>query len=469
MHIGGLRTALYNYLFAKKNHGAFILRIEDTDQKRTVPGALEEIITILNAYGLAYDEGPILVGNNLEEKGNHGPYVQSKRLEHYKKATKELLEQGSAYRCFCTTERLNALRQSQEKQNLPPGYDGFCRNLPNAEIERNIKAGMNFVVRFMMPREGKTEIIDLIRGQVSFNHIVLEDAVLQKSDGFPTYHLANVVDDHLMEISHVIRGEEWLPSLPLHFLIYKTFNWQPPEFAHLPLMLSPTHKKLSKRDGDTAAKDYLKEYLPNAILNFIALLGWNPKNNREFYLTPDEMIEDFEINKINKAGAIFEVKKLNFLNHEHLKQYPIGDLAKKIDLKLDSSELKKYLPMALERAEKNSDIPKLISFLITDDIAYKPELLIPKDAEANITKTNLINIKNYLTELGPEEWLSALKIKEKTIKWIKLNGKSNQEMLWPLRVALSGLEKSPDVFDIAYALGKGKTLSRIDNAINSLK
>jgi len=468
LHIGSLRTALYNYLFAKKTQGIFILRIEDTDQKRTVPGAVEEIISVLRDCGLTYDEGPELVNGKMIEKGDYGPYIQSGRLDLYKKFGQQLLQIEKAYPCFCSAERLAELRKKQEAQNLPPGYDGHCRDILKTEALERVNKGEKHVIRLKVPREGQTQTEDLIRSRVSFNNIILEDAVLQKSDGFPTYHLANVVDDHFMEISHVIRGEEWLPSLPIHLLLYQALEWPAPEFAHLPLMLSTTRKKLSKRDGDTAAKDYLKEYLPMALLNFIALLGWNPKTNQEFYPNLDELAKDFDLKKINKAGAIFDVKKLNYINREHLRISSTEALSKIAGLNLSAETAKEYLPMALDRSEKISDIKKSIQFLLNDEINYDRNLLIPKNSNQETIRQNLTEIKYFLNNLKDQDWQLAQGLKETTILWIKNQGKTNLEMLWPLRVALSGLEKSPDVFDMACALGKSRTIQRIEKGIEQL-
>ncbi|RJO59279.1 glutamate--tRNA ligase [Candidatus Parcubacteria bacterium] len=466
LHIGGLRTALYNFLFARKNHGAFILRIEDTDQKRSVLGGVEEIIKTLNAFGLKYDEGPILKNGRLDEKGDSGPYVQSKRLKFYQEAASKLVAKNFAYPCFCTVERLEDIRKQQVQKNLPPGYDGFCRDLPSAESQERVKKGEKHIIRFKMPKTGQTDADDLIRGKVSFKHIFLEDAVLLKADGFPTYHLANVVDDHAMAISHVIRAEEWLPSLPLHIQLYQALNWPMPEFAHLPLILGPNRKKLSKRDNDTAAKDYLKDYLPNAILNFIALLGWNPKTNQEFYPSPENLAADFDLKKINRAGAIFELKKLIYLNRQHLRAQDPIVLAEKVGLGLSPAECQKFLPLALDRAEKLSDIPKSINFLLTDEINYSKDLLMPKHINSETAvKENLTLIHDFLKEIPQTAWNNQGDFKNNILAWIKSQNKTNAEMLWPFRVALSGLEKSPDPFEIAVALGKKKTLQRVEKGI----
>jgi len=312
LHVGGLRTALYNYLFAKKNNGKFILRIEDTDRKRYVEGAVENLIKVLKWAGLKYDEGPDI-------GGNFGPYMQSERLETYMKYAKELIDKGDAYYCFCTPERLDTLRKEQEKQKLPQAkYDKHCINLSKTEIDEKLKSGIPYVIRLNVQPDQKISFDDIIRGHIEFNSSNVDDQVLIKSDGYPTYHLAVVVDDHLMEISHVIRGEEWLSSTPKHVLLYNAFGWELPHFAHLPLLLNPDKSKLSKRQGDVAVEDYRdKGFLKDALINFVALLGWNAGDDQEFYYI-DSLIEKFSLERVNKAGAVFDLQKLNWLNAEHL-------------------------------------------------------------------------------------------------------------------------------------------------------
>ena len=314
LHVGGLRTALYNYLFAKRNNGTFVLRIEDTDRNRYVEGAVENLIKALNWAGLNYDEGP-------EVGGNFGPYLQSERLDIYKKYADELIEKGKAYYCFCTPERLKSLKEEQEKQKLPQAkYDKHCLHLSKEEIANNLAAGIAKVVRLNVEQNHTIKFDDIIREHVEFESNNVDDQVLIKSDGYPTYHLANVVDDHLMKITHVIRGEEWLSSTPKHVLLYDAFGWERPIFAHLPLLLNPDRSKLSKRQGDVAVEDYRdKGYLKDALINFVALLGWNAGDDKEFYYM-DELIYSFSLERVNKAGAVFDLQKLNWLNAEHLQQ-----------------------------------------------------------------------------------------------------------------------------------------------------
>jgi len=313
LHIGGLRTALYNYLFAKKHNGSFILRIEDTDRNRYVEGAVENLINALKWCGINYDEGP-------EIGGQFGPYLQSQRLEEYKKYAKKLIANGNAYYCFCTPDRLEKLREEQQKLKLPQAkYDKHCLSLSQKEIDQNLSNNLQHVIRLDVKSNVKINFDDMIREHVEFDGSSVDDQVLIKSDGYPTYHLANVVDDHLMGITHVIRGEEWLSSTPKHVLLYDALNWQRPVFAHLPLLLNPDRSKLSKRQGDVAVEDYkAKGYLKEALINFVALLGWNAGDDKEFYLI-DELVENFSLERVNKSGAVFDIEKLNWLNAEHLR------------------------------------------------------------------------------------------------------------------------------------------------------
>lgn len=465
LHIGGLRTALYNYLFAKINHGTTVLRIEDTDQQRSVPGGVEGIVDTLTAYGLTPDEGVVRVNGQLTERGTLGPYVQSKRLHLYHEAAKTLIEQGSAYYCFCTPERLTTLRTSQEQQHLPPGYDGACRALTPADAANRVAAGEAHVIRFRTPRDGATDVEDLVKGKITFRHATVEDAVLVKTDGFPTYHLANVVDDHAMAISHVIRGEEWLPSLPLHLLLYAAFVWDSPSFAHLPLILSTNRKKLSKRDGTTAAEDFLIEYLPMATLNFIALLGWNPKTEQEYYPSLGELERDFSLTKVAKSGAIFDTKKLIHLNRLHMRAADPVTLAKAAKLTCTDDEARSYLPLVIERAERLSDLKPAITFLTEREISYESTVLIPKNGTIERTKEVLMAIIPWLQARSVGEWGSAEPLRTATLAWIAERSWTNQEVLWPIRVALSGSKNSPDVFDIAVALGKERAMQRVQKAV----
>ncbi|MCS7228102.1 MAG: glutamate--tRNA ligase, partial [Endomicrobia bacterium] len=327
LHIGGLRTALFNYLFARHYNGRFILRIEDTDRTRYVPGAIENLISILNWCELDYDEGPFLDDkNNIYQKGEFGPYLQSQRTEIYKKYADELLKKGCAYRCFCTPQRLEELRKTQLLNKQPPMYDRYCRNLSQKESENKAKFEP-YTIRLKMPDE---EIVfkDIIRGEIKFNGKLIDDQILLKSDGYPTYHLANVVDDHLMRISHVIRGEEWLSSTPKHIVLYRYLEWEPPKFAHLPLLLNPDRSKLSKRSGDVSVEDFKNEgYLPEAIINYVALLGWSTEDSQQIF-TKEELIQKFTLDRCSESPAIFDRQKMLWMNAEYIRKTPAEQLYK---------------------------------------------------------------------------------------------------------------------------------------------
>jgi len=323
LHVGGLRTALFNYLFARQQQGKFVLRIEDTDQSRFVEGAVENLIAAFDWLGLSFDEGPH-VG------GDFGPYVQSERLEIYRRHCERLLAAGQAYRCFCSSDELETMRAEQVKRGMVPMYDRRCRKLDAETSRRRAEAGESCVVRLAVPLTGTISFSDLVRGGISFRADAIDDQVLLKSDGFPTYHLANVVDDHLMQVTHVIRGEEWLSSTPKHILLYQFFGWDIPAFAHLPLLLNPDRSKLSKRSADVAVEAYRDEgILPEVLLNFVALLGWHPKGEQEIFSIP-ELIREFELSRIGKAGAVFDITKLRWLNAEYLKRESDDELYGKI-------------------------------------------------------------------------------------------------------------------------------------------
>jgi len=462
VHVGSLRTALYNYLFAKKNNGKFYLRIEDTDQERKVEGAVKNLIKILEIFKIHWD--------------NKKPMVQSERIDIYKKFAKQLVKDGHAYYCFCTKERLDNLRQVQKQRGLPPMYDGKCENLSEDEIKKNIDEGQSYVIRFKMPKTGNTEFTDLIRNKVSFDNKTLDDPIILKSDGFPTYHLASIIDDHEMEISHVIRGEEWLPSTPKHIAIYKAFGWEIPEFAHLPLLLNPDRSKLSKRQGDVAVEDYLnKGYLPESLLNFVLLLGWNPGTDQEIF-SLEEMIKIFDIAKVHKGGAIFNTEKLDWMNSEYIKklepkkfqELAMPFLQKNIKDQIDSEKLDKILEIERERINKLSEVGKNIKFLFTDSLSYDSEILVWKKSDATQTKNNLKTLIDFLDSLEDKDW-TAETLSEKIINFIKEKNLTNGEILWPMRVALTGEQKSPPPFDIAEILGKQKSLNRLNQAVSLLK
>ena len=467
LHVGGLRTALYNYLFAKRNNGTFVLRIEDTDRNRFVEGAVENLIKALKWAGLDFDEGP-------ETGGDFGPYMQSQRLDIYKKYADELIEKGKAYYCFCTPERLKALKEEQEKQKLPQAkYDKLCLHLTKKEVENKLASGIPKVVRLNVEENHTIKFDDIIREHVEFESNNVDDQVLIKSDGYPTYHLANVVDDHLMKITHVIRGEEWLSSTPKHVLLYDAFDWERPIFAHLPLLLNPDRSKLSKRQGDVAVEDYRdKGFLKDALVNFVALLGWNAGDDREFYYI-DELIKSFSLERVNKAGAVFDLQKLNWLNAEHLRMKSNEDLVSllKEEIKkskfIDQNFSDNFLSLIIDAMKERVSFVK--EFIDTCTYFYEvPSEYEQKSVEKNWkpeTPEHLNKLKEEFASLNnptKEDFETALsKVSE------ELNvGKG--KLIHPLRLTVSGQSTGPGMFDLLFILGKDEVVKRIEAAIKHI-
>lgn len=488
LHIGGVRTALFNYLFAKKHGGDFVLRIEDTDQNRYVEGAEDYIVNALNWCGIPFDEGP---GKNE----TFGPYRQSERKHLYKQYADQLIAEGKAYYAFDTAEELDAHRKDHEAKGKTFIYNWHNRekgrlvnSLVLTEEETNVKleAGEHYVVRFKSPQDETLELKDIIRGDISIDTNVLDDKILFKSDGMPTYHLANIVDDHLMQITHVIRGEEWLPSLALHQLLYDAFGWEAPQFAHLPLILKPTGKgKLSKRDGDKlgfpvfplewtdpktgdVSRGYKEDgYFSEAVVNFLAFLGWNPGTEQEIY-SLEQLIADFDLERVNKAGARFDPDKTKWFNHHYMQQQLDLDLAyvfkeNQTELsEIDVNFIALVVGLIKERATFISDFWELSHFFFEapstyDEKAAKKAL---KDDTNNILKTVIELVAN--TEDFTIEQLQT------NIKgWITDNGIGFGKVMMPLRLALVGALQGPDVFDIMYLIGKTETLKRIEALINN--
>lgn len=463
LHIGNFRVALFDYLIAKSLDGELILRIEDTDSKREVEGAAQKLIKILNSFDIKFDEGPH-VG------GPHAPYTQSERLDIYKKYTDQLLEEGKVYRCFCTEDRLTEMRSEQEANKLAPRYDRLCRSLSKEESNRRAAAGEPYVIRQKMPLEGKVSVHDELRGDITFDVADLDDQVLIKSNGVPTYQFANVIDDHTMEISHVTRGDEWLSSYPKNILLYQALGWEPPKFIHFPLVLNKEGGKLSKRKGDVFVEDYLtKGYLPEAIINFCALLGWHGKDDKEIY-SLEELTKAFNINGLGASPAIFDPERLDFFNGYYIRQKSITELAALCrpylnDASIDQNRLEKIVGLAQDRMKKLSDITELTGFILTDNLEYESSLLIWKSLGLEEVKNNLKEVKGLLEKVTAENWNKAY-LESYLMDYIKSNDKKVGDYLWPLRVSLSGLKNSPGPFEIADALEKDKTIQRIETAIN---
>jgi glutamyl-tRNA synthetase len=494
LHIGGVRTALFNYLFAKKNNGKFILRIEDTDQNRYVEGAEQYIIDALNWCNIPYDEGP-------GKDGGYGPYRQSERKNIYVKYAEKLIASGHAYYAFDTTEELDIQRKEHEAKGETFIYNWHNReslnnsiSLSKEEVSKRLTNGDDYVIRFKMHHNSLTErtlqtisITDIVRGRVSFKTELLDDKVLFKSDGMPTYHLANIVDDHLMEITHVIRGEEWLPSLPLHIALYQAFGWNTPEFAHLPLILKPTGKgKLSKRDGDKlgfpvfplqwtdpksneVSRGYKEDgYFPDAMVNFLAFLGWNPGTEQEIF-SLDALVSSFELERIHKAGARFDPEKIKWFNHEYMQHQKNSELAKSFKSQhkeLDNIDLE-YIAMVIghikERATFISDFWELSHYFFITPSTYDEKAskkALKEDTPELMNK--LISIIESVSEF------TALNLQAAIKGWITDNGIGFGKVMMPLRLALVGALQGPDVFDIMFMIGKTETLKRIEKLISSL-
>jgi glutamyl-tRNA synthetase len=460
LHLGNFRTAFFGYLLAKSWGGKFILRLEDTDQKREVDGALDKLIDILSWIGIEFDEGPHIIGN-------YGPYIQTERLPIYKEHAEKLLKDGKVYRCFCTEERLTDMRLAQEAHNEAPRYDRLCRNLSEAEIEKKLKAGEDFVIRQKMPLEGEIIVHDEIRGDIKFKAADLDDHVLIKSNGVPTYHFASVVDDHLMEISHVTRGDEWLPSFPKNILLYEAFGWIPPKFIHMPLILNKTGGKLSKRQGDVFIEQYRnKGYLPEAIINFCALLGWHGKNDKEIYSLA-ELEKEFSLDGIGASPAVFDIEKLDYYNGYYIRQKSLAELTElcrpyleKAGHKIkDGQNITAYISLAQERMKKLEDVVEMTSFLFALP-DYEESLLSWKTLSVADAKNNLKDLKIELEKITDNDWTKE-NLETVIFNWIKEGGKKNGDYLWPLRVALTGLKNSPGPFEVAAALGKEESLKRL--------
>lgn len=469
LHIGGVRTALYNWLFARKQKGAFILRIEDTDRSRFVEGAAEKLYESLKVLGLTPDEGYAPDG----DIGDYGPYLQSKRRERHLQYAYELIEKDHAYFCFCTEEDLKAHAEEQRKKQLPSMYSGKCRELDKKRADSMAAAGEPHVIRLKTPQEGSIKMHDLIRGEIEIAWDQVDDQVLVKSDGYPTYHLAATCDDHDMNISHVIRGEEWISSLPKHVYLYECFGWDKPEFAHLPLLLNPDKSKLSKRQGDVAAEDFLgKGYLPEALINFVALLGWNPSADQEIY-SIEGLVDKFDITKVNKGGAVFNVEKLDWMNGEYIKAMDEKRFANAAepflkDVPGDAEQKHRAVRIFQDRISTLSELPALVEELLSGAEEYPAERLVWKKSDAEEAKERLEGVRAFLESWNEDDFMSLELIESRLLDFVKEKSWGNGDTLWPLRVALSGKEKSPSPFEYIYVFQKQECLHRIDAALARL-
>lgn len=528
LHIGGLRNALYSYVYAHQHGGKYVLRIEDTDQTRFVEGAVESLIRVLETTGLKADEGPAISQtptkiyqdprySHLTENGPYGPYIQSERTELYQKYAQELIEKGHAYYCFCTSEELDKMRAEQTAAKLAPMYDRRCLKLKPEEIKAKLEAKTPYVIRLKIPRDKKIEFVDHVRGRVTFLGNQIDDQVLIKSDGLPTYHLANVVDDHLMQISLVLRAEEWLPSTPKHLIMYEAFGWPIPEFAHPPLILNADKSKLSKRKNDVSVESYLaKGYLPEALINFIALLGWHPgKGSEQEIFSMQDLLKQFSLDNLHKSGAVFSLDKLNWLNniwqkikffekldteaqkldsevkiettknYDHL--YQFTDPAKAPQLaQIRAQKLLELNPANLDNPHYQSDPAFFLRALTVNEekilqnptksaelvnYFFEPKTLVPDlliNPKMGVTspeqaKTALQFSQDLISALT--EPLSIDKIKLNFLDQIKQNGHKNGEILWPLRAALTHEEFSVGAFEAIWVLGQAKSIKRLEEIL----
>ncbi len=457
LHVGGLRTALYNYLFSKHKNGKFILRIEDTDQTRKVEGAVENLIETLKWAGIDYDEGP-------DRDGGYGPYTQSQRLNIYKDYAKQLIEKGHAYYCFCTPERLDEIRKKQLAAKLNPSYDKYCARLSKEETQKRVANGEKHVIRMKVPTDGELMFEDMIRGNVTIAYKMLDDQVLIKSDGFPTYHLAVVVDDHLMNITHIIRGEEWLSSVPKHILLYKYFGWEVPVMAHLPLLLNPDKSKLSKRQGDVAVEDYRsKGYLKEAILNFIAFLGWNPGDDREIFFI-DQLIKEFSLERVGKSGAVFNIEKLNWLNQQHIKLKTNEDLAIFVKPHLQTAGLinieNKYLLNVISLMKERMIFPQ--DFVENSIYFFKEPEVFDETAISKHWEKETSQYENLLCErLESLNEYNKTSIEDAVRKLSEELKIKTSKLIHPTRLALSGRQTGPGLFEMMEVLGKEIVVKRL--------
>ena len=469
-HVGNLRTALFNWLFARRHGGKFILRVEDTDRERYVEGALEAILDSLRWLGLDWDEGP-------EAGGPHSPYFQSQRLEIYQKAAQELIDEGHAYQCYCSKSRLEEIREERQERDQSTGYDRRCRNLSHQERKQYEDQGIAPVVRFKMPLSGETTVDDFIRGEVTWQNQAQDDFILLKSDGYPTYHLANVVDDHIMEISHVLRAEEWLPSAPRHVQLYQALGFKPPVFVHLPMILGDDKSKLSKRHGATSVLEYREAgFLPEAMVNFMALLGWSLDDKTDV-MSIDTLIENFSLERIGRSGAIFDQEKLLWMNGVYIRQLSQEGLADRMmpflerDLPsevgaIDKAHVRSIAPLMQERIKTLGESAERAAYFFQEEIEYDPDLLVQKGMDQG---SALRSLRYALEVLAPLKDFDHQSLEETLRAAGKELGLSGRQFFGTLRVATTGKGAAPPLFETMEVLGEKICLERIEAAARKLE
>lgn len=478
VHIGSLRTALYNYLFAKKTEGKYLLRVEDTDQTRLVEGALEGMLSAMAWAGINHTEGVMMDENHqVFQEGENGPYIQSQRLDIYRTYIQQLLDSGHAYYCFCSRERLDELRESQKAEGNTAKYDGHCKSLTKEQIEENLRNNVPHVVRLKLPENYDITFNDIVRGQVTVNTNDIDDQVLMKTDGFPTYHMAVIVDDHLMGVTHVIRGEEWLPSTPKHVYLYEAFGWEAPTFVHLPNILNQDRKKLSKRQGDVAVEDFRRKgYLKEALVNYVALLGWSPDDNQEIF-TMEELEHAFNLEKVSKSGGVFDVAKLNWMNNQYIKAHDLDELTELcipfvveagLMTQQEAEARRAWLRLAVETVRESMDyllmFPEKIKLLLEEHIgSIEPDAMEFMKLEHMAQLADAVEAKISSADEVTEEFVGAM-FKE-IQKEFGIKGKN---LFMGTRVLLTGQMHGPDINKLLTLLGKDKLLIRIEEARKNL-
>lgn len=471
LHIGGLRTALFNYLYARHTGGTMILRIEDTDRTRFVEGALENLLKALSWAKVEIDEGVMLdESGKVTERGEYGPYIQSDRVKAgiYNKYIEKLIEEDKAYYCFCSQERIDKVRDQQKADGLTPKYDGLCRSIPLEEAKKRIANGEEYTVRLKLPKNREISFVDRIKGKITFNTDDMDDQVLIKRDGFPTYHFAVVVDDHLMKITHVVRGDEWISSTPKHVYLYEAFGWDAPEYIHLPTVLNENHKKYSKRNGDGMVEDFIEEgYLPEGLINFLALLGWSPDSEEEIF-SIEELAKQFDFDRVNKTGAVFDKRKLDWVNGHYVREMSLEDLAKAIKPFMEKSGLVdenysdenyKLLAETWQSAiDKFSDAPKLSKnyYLEDSEVCYDDEA---KEILKEEDSKKLIDA--YLAKLDEVSEIDADFAKSIMKKIQKETGIKGKNLWFPIRAAITGSVHGPDLSNVMLLMGKDKINNRL--------
>lgn len=474
-HVGNIRAALFNWLFARHHGGKFIVRIEDTDQSRIVQGATESIFESLAWLGLDYDEGPD-PNDPSRDIGDHGPYVQSRRLTMYQDAVQRLIAEGRAYQCYCSPERLDEVRKAQQARKEPPRYDNHCRNLSTDARAQQEASGAPWVVRIATPLDGETTFHDSVRGDITFQNATQDDFVAVKSDGFPTYHLANVVDDHAMEITHVLRGDEWVSSTPKHVILYKAFGWELPVFAHLPLILGPDKAKLSKRHGDTALIDYKNRgYLPEAMFNFLGLLGWSLDDRTEI-ISKDEFVSHFDIDRVLANPAVFNVEKLDWMNGVYIRSLSPDEFAERARPFLEAAvggpveieRIQPIIPLLQERVKVLSEIGEMAGFFYKEGaLEYEAETLLGKKfaADPGRAERALTTVIEALDEVV--DW-SHESLEACGRSLAEVLGMKAGELFSLIRVAVTGKTAAPPLFETMAVLGRDVTLERLREALTKL-